>query len=79
MLRWDYRCAYCQVQLADKQATLDHVVPKAKGGLTVRENLIPACLRCNVSKSARCWEEWLREQAFHSIEREAAIHSWINS
>lgn len=79
LLRWDYKCAYCQTTLVSKQATLDHVVPKAKGGPTVRENMVPACPPCNISKSARPWSEWLREQAFHTLEREAAIHEWINA
>jgi 5-methylcytosine-specific restriction endonuclease McrA len=31
---------------------VDHVIPKAKGGLHVVENLQPACLPCNQHKSA---------------------------
>jgi hypothetical protein len=54
-------------------------VPKVKGGLTVKENLIPACLGCNVSKSARDWEAWYREQAWWSISGEEAIRTWLKS
>ncbi|TFH22063.1 MAG: ATP-binding cassette domain-containing protein [Myxococcales bacterium] len=37
-LSWNYRCAYCDDPLG-RSPTLDHVVPKVHGGLTVRENL----------------------------------------
>jgi 5-methylcytosine-specific restriction endonuclease McrA len=79
LLGWDYSCAYCRTPLDNKRATLDHVVPKVKGGLTVKENLIPACLGCNVSKSARDWEAWYREQAWWSISGEEAIRTWLKS
>ena len=39
-----FRCVYC----GDKsQLTIDHVIPKSKGGKTIWENLVTACNSCN--------------------------------
>jgi 5-methylcytosine-specific restriction endonuclease McrA len=40
-----HRCVYCG-RLAEK-LTLDHVIPRSKGGTNVSENLITACMDCN--------------------------------
>ena len=42
-----FKCQYCERK---DQLTLDHVVPKAKGGNSSWENLITACNRCNSQK-----------------------------
>jgi hypothetical protein len=48
---WDF-CAYCGKEHPE---TLDHVLPKALGGLTTRKNLIGACGECNILKSSQDW------------------------
>lgn len=70
---WDHQCAYC-AGLAD---TLDHVLPRSKGGLTVAQNLVPACRRCNGAKSSTDWWGWFRAQAWHCPERERRIDGWL--
>lgn len=47
-------CQYCGSQ---KHLTLDHVVPRSKGGATSWTNLITACHRCNVQKGDKTPEE----------------------
>lgn len=42
------RCHYCGKK---KPLTLDHVIPVTKGGLHVKENIVPACLICNSTKA----------------------------
>ena len=42
------RCVYCGEK---KDLTLDHVVPRSKGGKTSWTNLVTACQRCNSRKS----------------------------
>jgi 5-methylcytosine-specific restriction endonuclease McrA len=71
---WSHACAYC-TKPAD---TLDHVLPRLKGGLTVAENLVPACRRCNGAKGSDDWRQWFADQAWHCIEREARIGRWIS-
>ncbi|MEZ4295962.1 MAG: HNH endonuclease signature motif containing protein [Polyangiaceae bacterium] len=49
------RCGYCLTAAAIIGAPLeiDHLIPEALGGLTVRENLWLACSLCNDHKGAR--------------------------
>lgn len=43
-------CFYCKVKLFRKEATVDHVIPKSKGGLNKPENYVIACKKCNDDK-----------------------------
>ncbi len=52
ILRRDgHRCQYCG--RSDVSLTVDHVVPKARGGDETWENLVAACVRCNNAKGDR--------------------------
>lgn len=46
-------CQYCHRKLAKSDLTIDHVVPRSKGGRDSWENLVLACVRCNVRKGNR--------------------------
>ena len=46
--RDDQRCQYCNKPR--KPLTIDHVIPKNKGGGDMWENLVAACVRCNTKK-----------------------------
>lgn len=50
-------CVYCGCVPAD---SLDHVIPRSRGGADHPSNLVPACRPCNSSKGARTPEEWKR-------------------
>jgi 5-methylcytosine-specific restriction endonuclease McrA len=52
-LRDENRCQYCGHRFPTQQLSLDHVVPRSQGGLTNWENIVCACLRCNVRKGGR--------------------------
>jgi 5-methylcytosine-specific restriction endonuclease McrA len=49
-LRDLYTCAYCNETFDRKELTLDHVIPRAAGGLTTWENSVTACRYCNSKK-----------------------------
>lgn len=52
ILRRDgHRCQYCGRQVA--QLTIDHVVPRHRGGQHRWENLVAACPQCNRRKGGR--------------------------
>ncbi len=56
VLRRDrYTCQYCGK--SNVELTLDHVIPKSRGGRTSWDNLVAACLRCNAKKGNRTPEE----------------------
>ncbi|WP_240951484.1 HNH endonuclease [Caldanaerobacter subterraneus] len=57
--RDNYRCYYCGRRVKDyfpeimgnnlpgDAATVDHIIPRSKGGKDIEGNLITACKRCN--------------------------------
>jgi len=71
---WDYKCGYCE-ELA---TSLDHVIPRFKSGSSNRNNLVPACRRCNTSKASTKMEEWYQQQEFFTQARMDRIKSWMN-
>jgi len=48
--RDEHRCQYCGVKFGEKQLTYDHVIPRARGGLTTWTNIVTACKPCNTRK-----------------------------
>ena len=68
-------CAYCG---AHRPTTLDHVIARAKGGLTVKNNLVAACAACNLRKGSLDFMEWFRSQVFWSSERELKLLAWVH-
>ena len=47
------RCQYCGAVFPTNELSIDHVVPRAQGGLDSWENLVCACVRCNARKGGR--------------------------
>ena len=76
LLQWGYCCAYCAEPLG-KNATLDHVKAKSKGGLTQESNLVACCLHCNSHKSGHDWKVWFRGRDYWTESREASIEEWV--
>lgn len=44
-------CQYCGVKLTASQITIDHVLPRAQGGITSFVNCVVACQLCNNQKA----------------------------
>jgi len=53
--RDNWRCAYCG--MSGGKLTLDHVVPRSRGGDSVWENVVTSCAPCNLKKGDRLPEE----------------------
>ena len=70
---WGYCCAYCNAPAQ----SLDHVVPKAAGGLTVAANLVAACLACNRDKGHQEALSWWRLRPGWSALREQRLLEWL--
>jgi 5-methylcytosine-specific restriction endonuclease McrA len=47
------RCQYCGKRFPTGELSLDHVMPRSRGGGTDWENIVCACVRCNVRKGGR--------------------------
>ncbi len=52
LLRDDHTCQYCGLR-GERMMTVDHVIPRSKGGPSTWENLVCACMRCNNRKNNR--------------------------
>lgn len=56
-------CFYCKEKtmfdVFDKNPTLDHYMPKSKGGSNKNENLVLSCRKCNSAKADLMPEEFL--------------------
>ena len=53
--RDQYTCQYCSKQT--RQLTLDHVIPRYRGGKHTWENIVSACVPCNRHKAGRTPEQ----------------------
>jgi hypothetical protein len=70
---WQNSCAYCGLP-AD---TLDHVVPRLHGGMTVQHNMLPACRECNGRKGSSPLWAWWQEQPYWDFNRALAVYAWL--
>jgi 5-methylcytosine-specific restriction endonuclease McrA len=57
LARDQYTCQYCGTQPGRAQLTMDHVVPRSRGGNTCWENVVTACGPCNRRKGGRTPDE----------------------
>ena len=46
-------CQYCGKRFATSELSLDHVVPRSQGGQSTWDNVVCACVECNVRKGGR--------------------------
>ena len=67
-------CIYC----GNPSESIDHIHPRSRGGLSVTENCVPACLSCNGHKSDIEAFEWYRRQRFYDPRRAMAIRAWMD-
>lgn len=54
-VRDDYKCQYCGKTFSTRALTIDHVIPRAKGGETSWYNVASACKPCNQKKKDRTY------------------------
>lgn len=69
------KCCYCG---KDEELQQDHFIPLAKNGEYTKNNIVPACPSCNISKSDKDFFEWYPQQTFYSKKRERAILKYLN-
>jgi len=85
-----YTCQYCGLESSRQMLTLDHVLPRSRGGKSTWENVVTACQRCNGRKGNRTPEEarmkllsepkrprYLAVAALASLEARQVWHKYI--
>jgi len=72
--QWNHECAYCG---SGDNLTIDHVIPRSKGGTDFTKNVVCCCHDCNQSKGHEHWKLWYVQQYFYSEERFDKIEEWI--
>jgi 5-methylcytosine-specific restriction endonuclease McrA len=63
-----YRCQYCGAKAA--HLTIDHVIPRHRGGDHSWSNLVTACAACNIKKGGRT----LGEARMHLLHKPSEPH-----
>jgi len=47
------RCQYCGKKFPTSELSLDHIVPRSRGGVSSWTNIVCCCIKCNVRKGGR--------------------------
>ena len=68
-------CHYCGRMVGAAALTMDHVVPVARGGRSVKGNVVPCCTECNKTKRCRTPAEIILEE----LERSGQLQSGADS
>lgn len=52
-MRDNYTCQYCGVRPPKDELTIDHIIPRSRGGKSTWENVVLACQKCNTKKGSK--------------------------
>lgn len=74
-IRDDFTCQYCGVRAGD--LTIDHIVPRSRGGQHTWENLVSACRSCNHRKGGKTLQESRMRLKTDPLEPRAGIYYTI--
>lgn len=55
-------CHYCNLHVKPENLTMDHLVPIARGGESMKNNIVPCCKECNAKKKLATPVEMLLKQ-----------------
>jgi len=51
------RCQYCGRKVSVREFTVDHIIPRCKGGQSIWTNIVTACKKCNNKKDCKTLKE----------------------
>jgi hypothetical protein len=73
--RDNWQCQYCGIKLDQKTITIDHVMPRSRGGPTNWKNCVASCKRCNWKKGSRTPSE-IGMQLRKNPTDPSVLHFW---
>lgn len=56
-IRDEFQCQYCGQHLKSEDITVDHIIPRSRGGQSTWVNCVVACVQCNKFKADRLIKE----------------------
>lgn len=63
------RCVYCGEKLTQKTRTMDHMYPRRWGGISIPENLVPCCKKCNQDKKDMTYDQFLVWRKLETVNK----------
>lgn len=79
---FNYRCAYCDIELELGKGDLDHLISAAKGGSNHISNRVLSCKPCNAEeKREMVWRDFLKKKCLNEhvlAERQRRIEEWVS-
>jgi hypothetical protein len=57
------RCVWCSNASWERDRTLEHLLPRSRGGRSGEDNLLPACRACNKARRSRSAAAYARQRA----------------
>lgn len=77
-LRDNFTCQYCSKQVQPKELTVDHILPRSKGGISSWLNCVACCIDCNVRKGNKTLREAGIKLLREPYQPESFIQTKIN-
>lgn len=78
---FDYRCAYCGVELEHGNSDLDHLIPSSRAGSNHISNRVISCKTCNSKEKREMeWKDFLKKKCPNDqvlADRQFKIEEWI--
>ena len=74
LLRDHNTCQYCNKALPPAELTLDHIIPRARGGDSSWDNLVACCRACNNRKG----DQRLEDAGMRLLKRPQAYNLHVN-
>jgi len=47
---YQYKCCYCGIKFRTNELNLEHIIPRSRGGESTWNNVVTACVPCNLKK-----------------------------
>lgn len=76
LARDNFRCVYCGSTAEAKELHIDHLYPQALGGTDDEDNLVTACIDCNIGKRSELLQRLVEKpveqyaaEAIHAVGR----------